>query len=277
MSDFTRAHDRAGSRHAYKAVILSAGQGSRLLPHTEHTPKCLLPLEGRSMLAWQLHALAQVGVREAVVVTGFRDELVQREVERHAPRTMRVRTLFNPFYKVADNLASCWMARHELAGPCLVLNGDTLFEPEIARRLLAAPSAPITVTIDRKAAYDADDMKVSIRGERLVAIGKTLPPEEVGGESIGFLRFQPEGAAAFVAELERAMRTREGCQLWYLSAIHRLAQAGLAVRVASIEMLEWSELDFPADLVRCRALAAGWNARAAQSGEGEPGVAQAAG
>ena len=41
-----------------KAIILSAGQGRRLLPLTEDTPKCLLPLSGRSLLEWQLRALA---------------------------------------------------------------------------------------------------------------------------------------------------------------------------------------------------------------------------
>jgi choline kinase len=248
-------------RNAYKAVILSAGQGSRLLPHTEQLPKCLLSLGGRSMLEWQLHGLAGAGVHEAVVVTGFRDDLVQAELERRTPRSMRVRTLFNPFYKLADNLASCWMARSELAGGCLILNGDTLFEAEIARRLLAAPDAPITVTIDRKPSYDADDMKVSSRGDRLAAIGKTLPANEVTGESIGFLRFEKEGAERFVAELERTMRTPEGPKLWYLSAIDRLAKADVPVRVESIETLQWAELDFPADLARCRAIAGTWCAQ----------------
>lgn len=241
-----------------RAVILSAGQGSRLLPLTEHLPKCLLELSGQSMLGWQLDALAQVGIREAVVVTGFRAELVDAELRRSASRALKVRTLYNPFYKVADNLASCWMARAELRAPCLLLNGDTLFEPEIARRLRAAPAAPITVTIDRKLRYDEDDMKVETDGERLCAIGKRLPAATVGGESIGFLRFDAEGAALFTSEIERTIRTPEGPGLWYLSAIDRLARSGAGVRVASIEGLQWSELDYPADLEAARALASGW-------------------
>jgi choline kinase len=260
-------------RSAVKAVILSAGQGSRLLPHTEQLPKCLLSLSGHSMLEWQLRGLVAAGVREAVVVTGFRDDLVQRELVERAPKEIRVRTLFNPFYKLADNLASCWMVRAELVGPCLILNGDTLFEPDIARRLLAAPGAPITVTIDRKPGYDADDMKVCTAGERLMAIGKQLPAAEVTGESIGFLRFDAAGATQFVAELERTMRTPEGSKLWYLSAIDRLAKAGVQVRVESIESLSWAELDFPADLVRCRAMTAAWTAQRPMPDEGEPGFA----
>ncbi len=158
-----------------------------------------------------------------------------------------MRTLFNPFYKVADNLASCWMARGELRGNCLLINGDTLFEPAIARRLIEAPAAPITLTIDRKPRYDDDDMKVITEGERLRAVGKKLA-EGVNGESIGFSRFQGDGAALFVAELERTMRTKEGTSLWYLSAMNRLAGSGADVRVVSIEGLDWGELDFAADL-----------------------------
>ena len=243
---------------AERAVILSAGQGSRLLPLTEDLPKCLLDLEGRSMLEWQLRALAEVGVAEAVVITGFRSEKVEEAVERSATRGLRVRTLFNPCSKVADNLASCWMARGELRGTCLLLNGDTLFEPRVARRLLDAPAAPITLTIDRKPRYDDDDMKVITEGERLRAVGKKLT-DGVNGESIGFSRFQGDGAALFVAELERTMRTKEGTGLWYLSAMNRLAGSGADVRVVSIEGLDWGELDFAADLAPARAMAAAWH------------------
>jgi choline kinase len=124
--------------------------------------------------------------------------------------------------------------------------------------LLRAPAAAITVTIDRKASYDDDDMKVVTVQNQLRAIGKKLAAAEVNGESIGFLRFSSAGAAAFVAEIERVMRTPEGTGLWYLSAIHKLANSGVDVSAADIAGLEWAELDFPADLTRCRAIATSW-------------------
>jgi choline kinase len=258
----------------YRAIILSAGRGGRLLPLTERLPKCLLDVGGRSLLAWQLRALAEAGVREAVVVTGYGSEFVDLEIERHAPSGMRVRALYNPFFQVADNLASCWIARAEMSGPFLILNGDTLIQAGIARRLLAAPPAPITVTIDRKAAYDEDDMKVVADGERLTAIGKTLTSGDVNGESIGFLRFDAAGGAQFVAEVERSMRVPAGLRRWYLSAINDLAGAGVDVRVVSIEGLQWGEIDYPADLARCRTIAAGWSAR--EPADGAAPVANAA-
>jgi choline kinase len=245
--------------HPTKAIILSAGQGKRLSPLTDTRPKCLVELSGRTVLHWQLRHLRQAGITEVVVVTGFAADTVEAEIAGLDLPGMTVRTLFNPFFGLTDNLATCWLARGEMVGDFLLLNGDTLFEPAIAERLMAAPSAPITVTIDRKAAgYDADDMKVLTDGDALRAIGKTI--EAYDAESIGFLRFNPEGAALFTKIVEAALRTPEGLKRWYLSVINQIAQDHDVVRVRSIEGLDWAEMDFPEDLPRNRELAAAWAA-----------------
>jgi choline kinase len=239
-----------------KAIILSAGQGKRLSPLTDARPKCLVELSGRSVLHWQLHNLVLAGVTEAVVVTGFSADAVEAEIAGLDLTGIKVRTLFNPFFSVTDNLATCWMARAEMVGDFLILNGDTLFEPAIAASLLAAPPAAITVTVDRKESYDADDMKVQTDGLALRDIGKTI--ETFDAESIGFLRFDAEGAALFVRTVEAAMRVPHSLRRWYLSIIAEIAQAHDVVRVHSIEGLQWAEMDVPEDLPANRALAAQW-------------------
>lgn len=238
-----------------RAIILAAGQGKRLLPLTEAKPKCLIELAGRSLLAWQLTRLQAAGVDEAVIVTGFRADQVEAEVAGLG-LTMPVRLQFNPFYTVSDNTASCWIVREDFDRDVLVLNGDTLFGPGVAERLLAAPEADITVTIDRKPGYDADDMKVLTGGERLRAIGKTI--EAYDAESIGFLRFSRDGAAKFRAGVETVLSHPEGLRRWYLSVIDELAHQGVDVRVCSVEGLEWGEMDFPQDVANLTRLAGGW-------------------
>jgi choline kinase len=248
-----------------KAVVLSAGQGRRLLPLTADRPKALVELSGRSVLEWQLRALEAAGVREAVVVTGFGAAAVDAELSRLDLGRLLARTMFNPFYTVSDNLATCWLARHELAGGSLLLNGDTLFEPAIAERLLAAPDAPVTVTIDRKPAYDADDMKVLTEGDRLLAVGKTI--DAYDAESIGFLRFSAQGAAAFGEVVDGIMRGPDGLKRWFLSVINELAQTRDMVRVQSIEGLGWGEMDFPEDVQRNAELTRRWLAAEAPQPE----------
>jgi choline kinase len=242
-----------------RAIILSAGQGSRLGPLTERRPKCLIDLSGRTMLGWQLRRLEAAGLKEAVVVTGFGANLVDAEVARWPAAGMKVRTLFNPFFALADNLASCWLARREFDRPVLLLNGDTLFETAIAERLIGAPASEITLAIDRKPSYDSDDMKVQTDGLRLCAIGKSI--ETYDSESIGFLRFSAAGAARFSQAVDEAMRRPEGLKRWYLSVIDHLAHTTEAVAVQSIEGLEWGETDFPEDVAHNVALTAGWVAK----------------
>jgi choline kinase len=134
----------------------------------------------------------------------------------------------------------------------LLLNGDTLFEPAVLRRLLASPAAPITVTIDHKPAYDDDDMKVSLDDDgRLVAIGKTLKPEAVHGESIGLLYFRGAGVRRFRTAVESAMRQPGALRLWYLSVVNELAAEG-GVETASVRGLWWREIDSHEDLDEAR-------------------------
>ncbi len=230
-----------------KAIILSAGQGSRLLPLTADRPKCLVDFSGRSLLAWQVGVLADQGVREIDVVTGFKTEMVEEELERLARPGLMLNVRFNPFYKVADNLGSCWIAREAMSRDFIILNGDTLVSPEIARQVLASDNWPITVCVDEKEQYDSDDMKVSRMGEKLLAIGKTLTAEQSNAESIGFLAFHGEGVALFRDTVESYMRTPAGVENWYLKVIDTIAPTG-KVGTVSIAGMEWAEVDFLNDI-----------------------------
>jgi choline kinase len=243
-----------------KAIILSAGQGSRLGHLVDDRPKCLIDFNRRTLLDRQLDTLEMNGVHEAVVVTGFHDELVDAAIaaRRGGPH---VRTVFNPFFKVADNTGSLFMAREELAGDCLVWNGDTLVSNSLMARVVGNSTPGICVTIDRKPAYDEDDMKVVTDAEgRLHAIGKRLPMGNVNAESIGLLAFRGDGSERFRAAIERAIRTAEGTTIWYLRVIHHIAQQD-DVWTLDIQGEEWGEVDFPEDVETARALVERWDAR----------------
>jgi choline kinase len=237
-----------------QAIVLSAGQGRRLLPLTDSDPKCLLEVDGsRSILELQLRALARCGVGKVTVVLGFGAERVERFLAGARIPGLRVDTLFNPFFASSDNLATCWLARSAMTGDFVLLNGDTLFEDAVLQRLLAAEPSPITVTIDHKDHYDDDDMKVAVAADgRLLAIDKQLPAASVGGESIGMLCFRAAGVESFQDELERAIRERENLRAWYLSVVNALA-GRVPIATLSIDGLWWREIDSHADLDDVRA------------------------
>ena len=241
-----------------KAIILSAGQGRRLLPLTEDLPKCLLEVApGTTILAWQLEQLAQAGIREAVVVTGYRSELVDREVQAHR-HVLNARTLFNPEFDRLDNLGSAWRARDEMNEDYIILNGDMLFTASVAAQLCAAEPADVRVTVSQKPAYDEDDMKVILQFGRLTAVGKHLAGDAVNGESIGMILFRGQGPARFreaagqaVADLH-ASRHRN-----YLTVINDLARSQ-PLDVLMVSQSAWCEVDFPEDFETAQRYLSRW-------------------
>jgi len=231
-----------------KAIILSAGQGRRLLPLTKDIPKCMLPVQGYPMLEWQISSLLRKGIQDITVVVGFQASCV----EDHLRKTFdspKVTTLYNPFYAVSDNLASCWIARCNMDEDFILLNGDTLFEDNILERVLSCETHPLLVTIDKKGCYDADDMKVVDENGLLIQVGKNIPLDLVTGESIGLHVFRNQGPLFFCQTVERMIRYPEALGHWYLSVIDNLS-GSVPVGVCSIEGMQWLEVDYPEDLER---------------------------
>jgi len=236
--------------NAAKAIILSAGQGRRLLPLTENSPKCLLPVADKPVLAWQIDALSAAGIDEIIIVAGFQVGLIEALLETRYADHPNIKIVFNPFYEVADNLASCWLARHVMDGDFLLLNGDTVIEPELVQQVLNSKSAPITLSVDFKGSYDADDMKVQLDQDGWVKqVSKIVPPLEIDAESIGMVYFRDQGPLYFCQAMESALRHPAELKSWYLSIIDKLAAQHL-VNSCSVKGFRWCEIDFIEDLAK---------------------------
>ncbi|MDH5479390.1 MAG: phosphocholine cytidylyltransferase family protein [Nitrosomonas sp.] len=233
-----------------KAIILSAGQGRRLLPLTENTPKCLLPVSDKPVIAWQIDALLSVGIDDITIIAGFHVDLIETLLQQQYADHPKITILFNPFYEVADNLASCWLARPIMDGDFLLLNGDTLIEPTLITQVLSSKSAPITLSVDYKDAYDSDDMKVQLDADNWVKqVSKIIPTDQINAESIGMIYFRDQGPELFSSAIESALRHPAELKSWYLSIIDKLADEHL-VNSCSVAGYRWCEIDFIEDLAK---------------------------
>ena len=241
-----------------RVIILAAGQGKRLLPLTADVPKALLDVGGKSLIERQIEAFAACGVTDFVVITGYASLRMEADLAAIASRYgVTVKCVYNPFYAVADNLASCWLARADMDRDFIQVNGDNVFRSDLVERLLAAPKADASIAINVKSSYDADDMKVMVDRGRLTEVGKTLPVDTVNAEAIGFYIFRGDGVKAYRDELELAMRDPQGLKRWFPSAVGSLAKK-MPISTIEITGLRWAEVDFPADLQHARLLVAGW-------------------
>jgi choline kinase len=240
-----------------KAIVLAAGRGERLMPLTSDCPKSLVDLgDGRTLLEEQVLGMRASGaIDEIVFVVGYQAGLVERRIGawRDAPR---LRTLFNPFFAVSNNLMSLWLARTEMTSDFIVTNGDNLFAPEVYRQMLAECGDGVFLALSPKRAFDPDDMKAHVSRNRVQTVAKTLPAGRCRAESPGLVLVRGGRACAtFVETLEQLAREQEHIGRFWLEVFNEMARSGCPARPWYFDgRSSWQEIDFHADVKIARAL-----------------------
>lgn len=171
------------------AVILAAGQGTRLRTELADRPKGCMRLGERSIVEESIGRLAACGIGEVIVVTGYAaahyDELARN-------CTLPVRTVHNPEFARSGSMYSLACAAAVTRGPFLLLESDLVYEPRALSVLLGQPAADAILLSGPTGA--GDEVFVEARHGRLVAMSKdrTRLGPGVAGELVGISRISRE-------------------------------------------------------------------------------------
>ncbi|MDD9938673.1 MAG: NTP transferase domain-containing protein [Myxococcales bacterium] len=192
----------------YQAVILAAGQGSRLHEHTREIPKALLPIGPRSLnddttttfLRRQIELLRELGVEQILVVVGSLRELIEQDVARwDAP----VQLVVNPTPEIATSgsLHSFQFAVHSEHGvlsgshQTLLMDADIVYHRDALGLFLDSPERT-SIMISEQCTGDNEEVLVYGSLARPRFLGKALTPPLVAGEpclgeATGIVKFAP--------------------------------------------------------------------------------------
>jgi choline kinase len=224
-----------------RAIILAAGQGRRLWPYTEHAPKCLLNVGGKSIAEHQVEALFSQGVRRITVVTGYLGEKIQEILGE------KVEYIRNERFEETSSMYSLWLAREMMKGGFLAVNGDVLFHVGILKSLLSCPH-PDALAVDLEATLAEEEMRVSVRDGRVLALSKTL--HEPDGENVGMLKFSAEGGRVLLAKIEEILK--QGLQDKMIPYAVDAIAPSYPLAAVPVSGLPWIEIDFPEDYQRAQ-------------------------
>jgi L-glutamine-phosphate cytidylyltransferase len=227
-----------------KAVILAAGVGKRLWQITQHRPKCLIEIGGRSLLHRYLETLAGLGVRRANIVVGYRQEMIRTAVERDACGVTVDFLVNDQFHR--GSISSLWIARTVLDDDVIVMDADVLFHREILRRLVESPHEN-ALLMDETVRQSGEECMVVVSGGRVIALTKKMPERyDYAGEGVGFLRVRHADTPHMVASL----LTHIDNGSWNMEYEDALLQFFQNVKVGheKIGGLPWTEIDFVEDV-----------------------------
>ncbi len=228
-----------------KAVILAGGQGKRLLPYTLTKPKCLLSVQGRTILDYQLAALESCRIKEVAVVTGFCHETV---IDHLAKKGLPIKIIHNANYQETNNAYGLWLARDYLADSLdgfVVINADLIFSSAMLEFLISHVD-PDGMIIKKNPDPSSDMVKIAMSGSKIIAMSKDIPLGQATAEAIGPVKFSQLGGKAFM-DFIGSFISRGELNHWLF---YMLGDFGRQYQFSGIENpgFIWAEIDTPEDL-----------------------------
>jgi choline kinase len=228
-----------------KAVILAAGQGTRIRSvHGEH-PKCLIEVDNTTILDHQLDALSMVGINDVAIVVGYEKEQIIAHVNARKLLSQNIHYIDNPAFAITNNIYSLWLALDWLRGASfIVLNADVIFNPEILD-VAVRPHAPISMIVDPL--WRDETMKVVILDDHVIRMSKNISREEFSGTYIGITVFSKAIQDRFFHKMEDVISAGRVNEFFNV-VVQELANEGVPVGYTGTDGLPWAEIDDPVDL-----------------------------
>ena len=173
-----------------KAIILAAGQGTRLQSLTSNKPKCLVSLFGKSLLDWQLETFRKCGITDISVVRGYKGDLINKP---------GITYFENPKYDTTNMVETLFCAKKIFDDSIIVSYGDIIFQTDILQKLIDSKH-DISVVVDSKwenywkkrfenPLNDAESLSYDDEGN-ISSIGqKVCELNEIQGQYIGLIKF----------------------------------------------------------------------------------------
>ena len=241
-----------------KAIIIAAGQGSRLGDLTKNLPKSLLDINGKSILERQTELLQANGITEIIVVTGPNQEKFSDK---------KLKYVKDNFYENHEQLGSLMEARNFFNSELLILFSDVLFDNQVLSKIINS-NEDFNIAVDpnwEKNYTGRTEHPISqadlalIENNLIIKIMKNLIPENNCKitEFIGIIKLSQKGAEKFVnhyKNLENSIDKNKLIKKWYLTnMLQDLIDNNNSIFPITIEG-NWCEIDTVQDLERARKL-----------------------
>jgi L-glutamine-phosphate cytidylyltransferase len=235
-----------------KVVILGAGEGTRLRPYTLDRPKCMVEVDGRSLLDRQLAVLRAEKASPVILVGGYRAEKLERP---------DVSLRINPRFAETNMVWSLFAAEEELVGEVIVAYGDIVYSRHILREIMRSPS-DISVAIDLEwESYwrarnedplaDAETLKLASDGRILELGQRPTSLAEIQGQYMGIMKFSATGVEtlkrAFHEARTNGIRGKTAEKAYMTDMLQSLIDSGERLQAVPVRG-GWVEVDTVDDL-----------------------------
>jgi L-glutamine-phosphate cytidylyltransferase len=224
-----------------KAIIMAAGVGSRLKQIIGDKPKCLIEVNGITLISRSVSNLQRRGITDISVITGYKSELIHRELQS------LVKYLHNPFYTVTNSISSLWLAKETLCDDVMLMNADLFYDEAVMDTAMAETDHAVMLSDSTR--IDDADFRFGVSGNRILKTGNRLSNLETDCEYVGIVRIDKSFIAAFKERLEE-MVVLGDFRNWWEGVLYSFIEEGTDIFHKDVGGAFWTEVDHMGDYNR---------------------------
>lgn len=236
-----------------KAIILAAGQGTRLKKYTKDFPKGMLEFMGKTIIWRQIELYRKCGIEEIVIVRGYAGDKIQYE---------GVKYYMNEDYANTNMVESLLIAKKEFDSDVIVSYSDIVFSEKMLRGMMASTgNFSVAVDVDweeywqeryGRTDFDTESLMIDEKGN-ITSLGKeNVPLDEINARYVGMLKFSRRGLQTVQSIMEAAYRLgkdtpwqqsgRSAQKAYMTDLLQAIIDAGECVHAEQFHH-EWIEFD----------------------------------
>lgn len=237
-----------------KAIILAAGQGTRLLPYTKDLPKCMVEICGKPLIEFQIEVLKSCGIENISLVGGYKLEKLKK---------FKLPIYENKSFASTNMLYSLFCAKDLFKDDedLIISYGDIVYSEEILKDLVSASNA-VNVIIDKNwqeywesrfenVLEDAETLILNDTNEIIDIGGEPKDLSQIQGQYIGLIKLNKNGKEIFLENcstfLDENINGKSFYNAYMTDFLQELINRGKCVKACTTRF-NWIEIDRVEDL-----------------------------
>ena len=225
-----------------KALILNSGLGSRMGVLTSEHPKCMTEISTKeTILSRQLRLLAEAGIEEVVITTGYYDSVLVNYCNSLG-YPLHFTFVKNPLYDTTNYIYSIYCAREYLDDDIILMHGDLVFENEVFDRVVASPVSCMTVSSTLP--LPEKDFKAVVSDGMVMKVGVDFFNDAMEAQAL--YKLNKEDWKAWLDKI--AAFCESGDTMVYAENALNALNGEANIHALDVENLLCSEIDNPEDL-----------------------------
>ena len=236
-----------------RVIILAAGQGTRLRPLTDNIPKCMVQLEGKPLIEYQLDVFKRLNITDVHVATGYREDVIDfNNITKH----------FNKDFETTNMVHTLFCAEDIMDDDLIITYGDIIYKDEVLQKIIDS-DAGVSVIVDKgwreywaarmdNPLADAETMKLNSDGTIKELGKKPTSYNEIEGQYIGMMKFSKE-ALKKIREYYHGLDKnkiydgKDYKNMYMTSFLQSIADNVTPIKAVTINN-GWMEVDCPEDI-----------------------------